>query len=90
MLHENLGEAHRKHAYQLMANELGIGHMKVTSFYMILQLAISLVFVWLVPSEVLWHWIYLIAVLAVLVMGYVWFMGKYYHLHAEYLESLKK
>ena len=23
MLHENLGEAHRKHAYQLMANELG-------------------------------------------------------------------
>ena len=22
MLHENLGEAHRKHAYQIMANEL--------------------------------------------------------------------
>ena len=30
MLHENLGEAHRKHAYQLMANELKIGHVKVT------------------------------------------------------------
>ena len=26
MLHENLGEAHRKHAYQLMANELGSKH----------------------------------------------------------------
>lgn len=25
MLHENLGAAHRKHAYQLMANELKIG-----------------------------------------------------------------
>ena len=30
MLHENLGEAHRKHAYQIMANELKIGHVKVT------------------------------------------------------------
>ena len=29
MLHENLGEAHRKHAYQLMANELKSGHVKV-------------------------------------------------------------
>ena len=28
LLHENLGEAHRKHAYQLMANELQIGHVK--------------------------------------------------------------
>ena len=45
MLHENLGEAHRKHAYQLMANELGIGHVKVASFYALLQLAISLGFV---------------------------------------------
>lgn len=31
MLHENLGEAHRKHAYQIMANELKIGHVKVAS-----------------------------------------------------------
>ena len=90
MLHENLGEAHRKHAYQLMANELGIGHMKVTSFYMILQLAISLVFVLVIPDTVWVHWIYLGAVLVVLVLGYVLFMRKYYHLHAEYLESLKK
>ena len=29
LLHENLGEAHRKHAYQLMANELKIGHVTV-------------------------------------------------------------
>ena len=27
ILHENLGEAHRKHAYQIMANELKIGHI---------------------------------------------------------------
>lgn len=90
MLHENLGEAHRKHAYQLMANELGIGHMKVTCFYMVLQLVISLVFVLVIPGTALAHWGYLGAVLVVLVLGYVWFMRRYYHLHAEYLESLKK
>ena len=32
MLHENLGEAHRKHAYQLMANELGMSHVMVSLF----------------------------------------------------------
>ena len=26
LLHENLGQAHRKHVYQLMANELKISH----------------------------------------------------------------
>ena len=90
MLHENLGEAHRKHVFQLMANELKIGHMKVTFFYMLLQLVISMVFVLVIPDTVLAHWAYLGAVLVVLVLGYVWFMRKYYHLHAEYLESLKK
>ena len=34
MLHENLGEAHRKHAYQLMCNELKIGHVKVSLLYL--------------------------------------------------------
>lgn len=90
MLHENLGEAHRKHLYQLMANELKIGHMKVTLFYMILQLVISLGVVVVIPDSVWGHWIYLGGVLVLLALGYVWFMGKYYHLHAEYLESLKK
>lgn len=41
MLHENLGEAHRKHAFQIMANELKIPHLWVSSFYMMLQLLIS-------------------------------------------------
>ena len=41
MLHEHLGEAHRKHAYQLMANELKISHPTVSAIYMVLQLAIG-------------------------------------------------
>lgn len=90
MLHENLGEAHRKHAYQLMANELKIGHVKVTSLYMVMQLAVSLGFIYICPDTVLCHWMYLIGALAILAVAYVLFMKKYYHLHEEYLASLGK
>ena len=89
MLHENLGEAHRKHAYQLMANELKMGHVTVSLIYFGLQLVISLGIVYLVPNTVLAHWIYLAVVALVLAGAYVVFMKKYYHLHEEYLESLK-
>lgn len=89
LLHENLGEAHRKHAYQLMANELKMGHVTVSLFYFGLQLVISLGFVYLCPNTVLAHWIYVICAAAVLVVAYVVFMKKYYHLHEEYLASLK-
>ena len=90
MLHENLGEAHRKHAYQIMANELGISHVVVSLIYMGLQLVISLVMVYLVPNSVLAHWIYLVVVALVLAGAYVLFMKKYYHLHEEYLRSVGK
>ena len=88
MLHENLGEAHRKHAYQIMANELKIGHVKVTLLYMTIQLVVSLGFVYLCPNTALCHWMYLIGALAVLAIAYVLFMKKYYHLHEEYLAEL--
>lgn len=90
MLHENLGEAHRKHAYQIMANELKIGHVKVTLLYMAMQLAVSLGFIYLCSNTVLCHWMYLIATLTVLAIAYVLFMKKYYYLHEEYLATLKK
>ena len=89
MLHENLGEAHRKHAYQLMANELGISHVYVSLLYMALQLVISLVMIYLIPDTAAWHWCYLFAVILLLALAYILFMRKYYHLHEEYLESLK-
>lgn len=90
MLHENLGEAHRKHAYQLMANELKIGHVQVSSMYMILQLLISLGFIYVCPDTVIWHWIYLVCAFVILSVAYILFKKKYYHLHEEYLASLKK
>ena len=90
LLHENLGEAHRKHAYQLMANELKIGHLKVASLYMALQLVVSLGFIYLCPDSVMAHWIYLGCAVVVLAVAYVLFKKKYYHLHEEYLKSLVK
>ena len=90
MLHENLGEAHRKHAYQLMANELKIGHVTVSLIYMGIQLVISLGFIYLIPNTIVAHWVYLIGMFIVLAVAYVLFKKKYYHLHEEYLASLKK
>lgn len=98
LLHENLGQAHRKHAYQLMANELKMSHPVVSLIYMALQLAVSLGFIYLCPvlasscglSLVAWHWIYLAVALVLLALAYVLFKKKYYHLHEEYLASLKK
>lgn len=83
MLHENLGEAHRKHAYQLMANELKLSHLKVSAGYMLMQLAVSagLIFI---PIN---HYLYLGLVIILLSGAYVAFMRKYYHLHEEYLKS---
>ena len=89
MLHENLGEAHRKHAYQLMANELKIGHVKVSLLYMAMQLVVSLGFIYVCPNTVLAHWMYLLGAVVVLAVAYVLFKKKYYHLHEAYLRQLK-
>ena len=90
LLHESLGQAHRKHAYQLMANELGMSHVVVSLLYMCIQLVISLGFVYLCPNTILAHWIYLIVAGLVLAGAYVVFMKKNYHLHEAYLKSLEK
>lgn len=84
-LREPLGEAHRKHAYQLMANELKIPHVWVSAIYMALQLLISLGLIYLPVN----HYLYAFVVLVILSLGYLFFIKKYYHLHREYLQSLK-
>lgn len=83
LLHENIGLPHRKHAYQLMANELNMPHVVVSGIYMVLQLVIS--FGLIMCSE--WQWVYFVVVLLVLVLVYVWFKKKFYYLHEAYLAS---
>ena len=82
-LHENLGEAHRKHAYQLMANELKIPHILVSSIYMVLQLAISFGLILITMN----HYIYMGVIIVALAIAYIAFMKRNYHLHESYLKS---
>lgn len=82
-LHENLGEAHRKHAYQLMANELKMPHVLVSTIYMLLQLSISFGLIF-IPIN---HYLYLGFTVLVLAVAYIVFMKKNYHLHEAYLQS---
>lgn len=77
MLRENIFEAHRKHAYQLMANELKIPHIVVSSFYMLLQLMIAVVFLAL-PE---YHWTCFGGTIVLLGGLYIMFMNKYFLLH---------
>lgn len=86
LLHENIGKAHRKHVYQLMANELRIPHVVVSSVYMGTQLLLSFGLI-LLPFN---HWAYFGIILVILIVIYVWFKKKYYHLHAEYLTRLNQ
>lgn len=89
MLHENIGVAHRKHAYQLMANELGMDHRVVAALYAAMQLVISLVAIYLIPNTTVAHWVYVVCVAVVMSVAYIVFMRKYYHLHEEYLKRVE-
>lgn len=86
LLKENIFRAHRKHAYQLMANELKIPHVAVSGFYMAVQMIISFGYLYLPINK----WLYSIAVILVLCIAYVMFKKKYYHLHEEYLRAQNK
>lgn len=81
MLRENLGQAHRKHMYQIMANELKIEHTDVALIYMAVQTLVCMIYL-LLPS--VWTAFWLVLALS---MVYVLFMRKYYHLHEETLDK---
>ena len=79
MLHENIGLPHRKHLYQLLANELHWPHVAVSALYMAVQ---ALIAVGLFATPEAYRPFYFFAVLAVLCVVYIGFMRRYFHLHA--------
>ena len=83
MLHENIGLPHRKHLYQLMANELRIPHVAVSVIYMVLQFLIVAGLLWL-PVD---HWGYFFTVIGGLAVIYIICMYRYYPLHETYLKQ---
>ena len=77
MLHENIGLPHRKHMYQLMANELKIPHVGVSLIYMAAQALVILGYFCFVGYG---YW-YLLGIIVLLSGIYVLFMGAFFHLH---------
>lgn len=77
LLRENILKPHKKHAYQIMANELKIPHLVVSGIYMALQAVCCIAFI-VFPS----NWT-LIAEGLLLSAAYLVFMKKYYHLHVK-------
>lgn len=83
LLKENITRPHRKHVYQLMANELNMPHVTVSAIYMLMQLVISLGAIYLKTDK----WLYFIGVCILLGGSYILFKKRYYYLHEEYLKS---
>ena len=79
MLHENIGLPHRKHMYQLMANELKITHVGVSFIYMGAQALVILGYFCFVRYG---YW-YLLGIIVLLSGIYVLFMRRYFHLHIQ-------
>ncbi len=77
MLHENIGLPHRKHMYQIMANELRMPHVVVALIYMIMQAIV--VIGYLILREY-GYW-YLLGSVFLLSMLYLLFMKRFFCLH---------
>ena len=77
-LKENIFDAHRKHAYQILANELKWKHTLVSSLYMVVQLGINIGFIAFGATN---HWIYFLGVLITLALVYILFIRRYFKLH---------
>ena len=77
MLHENIGLPHRKHMYQLMANELRIPHVVVSLAYMSVQALIILGYFYFIEYG---YW-YLLGGIFCLSLFYILFMRTFFHLH---------
>ena len=54
LLHENITQPHRKHAYQLMANELAIPHVVVSTLYMALQVVVCIWYIYKPGPTTFW------------------------------------
>lgn len=75
MLHENISQPHRKHLFQIMANELKISHVIVSSVYMAVQLLCCGWYI-LCPG-----YFTLLSQIVILSIIYILFMRNFFKLH---------
>lgn len=77
IIHEDIRLPHRCHLYQIMANELGIPHVKVAFVYMGMQSVINIGYL---EFREFGYWYLLISIFTLSII-YVIFMKKYFKLH---------
>ena len=77
LLRENLMTPHKKHAYQIMANELKMPHLLVSGIYMTLQAICS---VWYIAFP---GYLTLSIQTILLCVAYLLFMKRYYPMHTR-------
>lgn len=63
---DNLMQPHRKHVYQLLANEMGLPHWKISIAYGLLQLAIGISVIIIKPMGL----VFLISILSIYFVGF--------------------
>jgi UDP-N-acetylmuramyl pentapeptide phosphotransferase/UDP-N-acetylglucosamine-1-phosphate transferase len=83
-LKENIFEPHRKHFYQVLANEAKIPHIQISAGYTILQMLINLMIVLMIDSLSITNQFVLISVLLIILsMVYLIIKRKYYRFEGE-------
>ncbi|WP_321281292.1 glycosyltransferase family 4 protein [Marinifilum fragile] len=83
LLKENIFQAHRKHLYQILANEAKVPHLWVAMGYSIVQIVLNFSVLFLMKANVGFTMILLsvLSVLLILTVTYVIVKRRYFHLH---------
>ncbi|MDR1382225.1 MAG: WbuC family cupin fold metalloprotein [Planctomycetaceae bacterium] len=90
LLGENITKPHRKHLYQLLANELKIPHVCVSGVYMFVQLIVIVGYIAVRPTGYMYSWLYLFVVGSILAIFYVLIKRKWFHLHLPNFQNIMK
>ncbi len=78
---ENIFQAHRSHIFQLLANELDWGHLRVTLVYILVQLAVNLSLHYVIQSSAVNANMWLLTVF--IVLSIVYFIIRHFIVNVE-------
>jgi UDP-N-acetylmuramyl pentapeptide phosphotransferase/UDP-N-acetylglucosamine-1-phosphate transferase len=77
-LKENIFEPHRKHFYQVLANEAKIPHVNISAGYTILQTLLNLFIIWMINSlSSKTQWMLICSIILMLSCTYLFFKKRY-------------
>ena len=86
ILKENIFDAHRKHLYQILANECSIPHTIVSGSYALLQFILFAGFMIFSDQGIMVRSVYFWSQVLFLSLVYIYLKNRYYHLHVKNLK----